>query len=362
MASADFYTTLGIARNATDKDIKSAFRRLARKYHPDVNPGDKSAESRFKEINEAYEVLSDPAQRSKYDRYGKQWKQADAYDAAGRGRTTQTSWTPPRSTNRRTTTFDWDTVFADEKPGKTQPPPADPTGGANGGFGDIFDRMFRNGGNGGAGEAYRRTKTRSQSRGEDIEHPAEISLEEAFSSVSRTIQITTEEACTDCNGTGRKDSKPCATCFANGVVKKPKRLEVKIPAGVTTGSRVRIAGEGATGANGGPKGDLFLVINVKPNDRFERKGDDIYTEFEVPLVDAVLGGEVPVTTLRGRVALKVPAETQNGRQFLLRGQGMPKLGTTQRGDLYAKARILIPTDLTARQKLLFEELRANRVS
>jgi DnaJ-class molecular chaperone len=341
LASQDYYEILGVPRTASEKDVKSAFRKLARKYHPDVNPGDKTAEEKFKEINEAYEVLSNAESRKKYDQYGKNWKNADQFEAArqaSRGRS-----------RGRTTTFDFEDFVSSSGGGGT--------GGAGtaGGFGDIFDQFFRQ------DNAGRRTTTR-RARGQDVEYPIEISLDEAFSGATRTLEMTTEEQCPVCNGTGRTGGKPCPECFATGLVSKPKRIEVKIPAGVNTGSRVRIAGAGGAGTGGGQKGDLYLIITVRPQLGFERKGDDLHTDVPVPLVDAVLGGEATVQTLKGRLALKIPAETQNGKVFRLAGQGMPKLGGGgQRGDLYARVNVVLPTTLSAAQRSLFEQLREAQV-
>ncbi|MFN8534059.1 MAG: J domain-containing protein [Dehalococcoidia bacterium] len=339
MASQDYYVTLGVPRTATEKEIKSAFRKLARKYHPDVNPGDKSAEEKFKEINEAYEVLSSPDSRKKYDQYGQNWKHADQFEAARQAgqRTTRS--------RARTTTFDFeDLVSSGGASGGTS---------GGGGFGDVFEQFFR-------GEPRRGGGGRRAVRGQDIEHPTEVSLEEAFNGTTRTLELSSEQPCAVCNGSGRTGGKPCPECFATGLLTKPKRIEVKIPPGVTTGSRIRVAGEGNAGAGGGAKGDLFLVITVRPHATFERKGDDVYVEIPVPLVDAVLGGEAMVPTPKGtRLALKIPAETQNGRVIRLGGQGMPKLGGAgQRGDLFAKVTVQLPTALTAQQRSLFEQLRA----
>jgi DnaJ-class molecular chaperone len=340
LASQDYYAILGVPRTATEKEIKSAFRKLARKYHPDVNPGDKSAEERFKEINEAYEVLSNPESRKKYDQYGQNWKHAEQFEAAR-----QASQRTARSRGR-TVTFDFDDFVSSSG------------GGGGAGFGDIFEQFFRS-------EPRRAGASgrRAAARGQDIEHPIEISLEEAFSGTTRTLELTSEQPCPLCQGSGRSGGKPCPECFATGLVSRPKRIEVKIPPGVTTGSRVRIAGEGGAGLGGGAKGDLYLVISVRPHPVFERKGDDLYVEISVPLVDAVLGGEALVPTPKGtRLALKIPPETQNGRVIRLAGQGMPKLGGGgQRGDLYAKVNVQLPTSLTPTQRSLFEQLRALQV-
>ncbi len=283
MAGKDYYRVLGVSRSAGEREIKQAYRRLARQYHPDVNPGDKSAEERFKQVNEAYEVLSDKEKRAKYDKYGDQWQYADQFERAGRD-------FGQGGTRVRFSQGDFDSLF------------------------DDLLKGFRPGGQPGAG------------RGRDIEVPVEVTLEEAFSGSTRTVNL------------------------ASG-----KRLEVKIPPGVKDGSRVRLAGKGLEGY-GGVKGDLYLVTSVKPHRLFERRGDDLYVGVKVPLVVAMLGGEVQVTTLKGKLALKIPPETQNGRSFRLKGQGMPRLGSSTRGDLLARVNVVLPANLTQREKELFKRL------
>ena len=329
MAGKDYYATLGVNRNASAKEIKQAYRKLARKYHPDVNPGDKDAEARFKEINAGHEVLSDPEKRKKYDQYGENWEQAEQFASArARG----------AGTGRRSGS------------------------GAFGGFGgfgggvdvdldDLLGGIFSGGGNS--------RSRRTPRRGQDIEYNAEISLEEAFHGTARTIQIQGEELCRVCEGNGQVAGQACLTCRGTGVTHAARKLEVKIPPGVTTGSRVRMSGEGQQGSAGGGKGDLYVVVSVLPHARFERKGDDLHVEVAVPLTTAVLGGEVEQATLRGKIALTVPEGTQNGQVIRLGGLGMPKLGdATKRGDLYAKVKVVLPTQLTDEQKKLFEELRS----
>jgi len=285
MAGKDYYKILGVDRKAGERDIKQAYRKLARQYHPDVNPGDKSAEERFKQINEAYEVLSDKEDRKKYDKYGDQWQHAEQFEQAQRQQASSRDFGQggPR-------------VFYSE-----------------GDFGSLFDDLLRGFGTG-RGQAQPR-------RAQSLEHPVEVTLEEAYRGTTRTLS------------------------FADG-----KRLEVKVPAGVRTGSRVRLAGKGARG------GDLYLRVTVKPHPTFERRGDDLLVGVSVPLVVAMLGGEAQVPTLKGKVALKIPAETQNGRTFRLAGQGMPHLGNKSSGDLMAKVRVVLPTKLTAREKELFKQL------
>ena len=323
MASKDYYNILGVKRNASEQEIKQAYRRLARKHHPDVNPGDKSAEAKFKEINEAYEVLSDKENREKYDKYGDQWQYADQFEKARRQQT------PFRDFGRSGGTSSFYSGGDD--------------------MGGLFDELFRGTGT--------RTYTRRAQprRGRDIQSPVEVTLDEAYHGTKRTLSLQTEEPCPTCKGSGLIQNVPCATCQGSGAVARIKRLEVKIPPGVKNGSRVRIAGKGQPGY-GGPNGDLYLVVSVKPHRLFERRGDDLYVEVPVPLTVAVLGGEVQVPTLKGKLALKIPAETQNGRAFRLKGQGMPHLGNSSQGDMLAKVNIILPTKLSPQEKELFRRL------
>lgn len=325
MPGKDYYAILGVGRSATEKEIKHAYRRLARKYHPDVNPGDKTAEARFKEINEAYEVLSDPEKRKKYDRFGDQWQYAEQFAKSGQG----AQWDFNRG--GRYTTFDF---------------------GDLGDLGDVFGNIFQGFGSG-TGTARRSAKARS------IEYPVEVTLEEAYHGTKRVLQLQAEEPCSSCAGSGRAGRTRCATCGGSGRILKPRRLEVKIPAGVNDGSKVRIAGQGSQSYDGS-KGDLYLVVKVLPHRVFERKNDDLHVEVPISLVTAMLGGEVEVPTLKGKVALKVPPETQNGKVFRLASQGMPHLNDSSRGDLFAKVKVMLPTKLTQQERQLFEQLRAYR--
>jgi len=323
MAGKSYYDILGVGKKATAKEIKQAYRKLARKYHPDVNPGDKSSEDKFKEINQAYEVLSAPEKRKKYDQYGDNWQYADQFAQSGRQ---QPSWDFSKGGGR--TTFNFEDL------------------GGGGGFGDIFDSIL-----GGRG----RTRSRRPQRGRDYEYPAEISLNEAYHGATRMLETQTEEPCSSCKGEG------CPSCGGVGRIVRPKRIEVKIPPGVKDGSRVRIAGKGGTGYGGGTAGDLFLIVSVKPDKRFQRAGDDLNVDIEVPLLDAILGSEVHVPTIAGKkLALKIPPETQNGKVFRLAGQGMPRLGGSAKGDLLVKVNIVLPTKLSEREKELFRELKEIR--
>ncbi len=327
----DYYSILGVSRDATDKEIKQAYRRLARKYHPDMNPDDKQAEERFKEINEAYEVLSDPEKRKLYDQFGSEWKTWQ--QAGGNAEDFWRQWRTQQGTG----------------PGGVRYTYTTGPGGFSGGgewFSDFFRELF--GGLGGmGGQVYgsgygsgfedlfggART-TRQPRRGRDYEQPVEITLEEAYRGTKRLFQIDNQ------------------------------RIEVTIPAGARTGTRVRVAGKGGAGVAGGPPGDLYLVINVAPHPQFRRNGDDLETDVHVGLYTAVLGGETRVPLPDGStVLLKIPPETQNGTRFRLRGKGMPRLNRPgERGDLYARVDVRLPQKLTPRERELFEELRRLRPS
>lgn len=322
MAGKDYYKILGIKRNASEQEIKQAYRRLARKHHPDVNPADKSADTRFKEINEAHEVLSDKDKRQKYDRYGDQWQHADQFAKAGAQQTPFSNFRQGGTQNIRFEQGNLDNLF-----------------------GNLFGSF--------TGTSRRQTRPR---RGHDIETPVEVTLEEAYQGTNRTISLTDEQACPSCLGSGRIQKVVCSVCQGAGVTAGLKRLEVKIPPGVSNGSRVRIAGKGEPGYAGGSSGDLYLRISVKSHQLFERKGDDLYVDVPVPLTVAVLGGEVQVATPKGKLALKIPPETQNGRSFRLAGQGMPHLGNSSRGNLMARVKVTLPTKLSAEEKKLFGQL------
>ena len=312
MEYKDYYRILGVDRNATEKEIKQAYRRLARKYHPDVNPGDKEAEERFKEINEAYEVLSDPEKRRKYDQLGASWQQ---WQRMGGN---------PRD-------FDWSQWFSREWPGGRVHVEYGDLGDlfGEGIFSDFFRAIF---GDVGTRPRARWWEARPRyARGQDYEQPVEITLEEAFRGTKRVLE------------------------------KDGRRLEVTIPPGVKTGSRVRIAGQGGPGIGGGRPGDLYLKVTVLPHPIFERRGDDLHCEVPVDLYTAVLGGEVRVPTLEGDVMLKIPPGTQGGQTFRLRGKGMPNLrNPRQRGDLYVKVQVQVPQNLSQRERELFRELAKRR--
>lgn len=322
MDFVDYYATLGVKKNASEKEIRSAFRKLARQHHPDVNPGNKEAEERFKAINEANEVLSDPEKRKLYDELGPRWREYEQYRAAG-GTATPAEFArasagvgagrgPAGGTRRTVSEEDLRDMFGEESP-----------------YSDFFGDMFG-----------RRGATRTgPRRGTDAEVQVEISLEEAYRGGNVTIRLT------DPNG-------------------KERSIEATVPRGVREGSRVRLAGQGTPGVNGGPPGDLYMIIAIRPHARFRRDGDDLRIEMPVDLWVNLLGGEVQVPTLKGtRLAVRIPPETQNGQAIRLRGQGMPHLrNPDQAGDLYVEVRTVLPTNLTAEEQELIRRLAELRES
>jgi len=325
MEFKDYYAVLGVAKTATEKEIKQAYRRLARKLHPDVNPGDKAAESRFKEINEAYEVLGDPAKRKKYDDLGANWRMYEQAQQQGYG---------PGFPGGG----GW-SVDTEAGPGgfrTMSPDEVEEMFGGQGIFSDFFRTFF---GGGGvepqpSGRRTRSARTSRQRAGDDVEQEIQLTLEDAFQGATRRISI-------------KRDGHA-------------RTVDVRIPAGIRDGSRVRVPGEGAPGSGGGTTGDLYLRVRLAPHPRFERKGQDLHVKVGVPVTIAALGGEAPVPTLAGRdLRLKVPEATQNGQVFRLRGQGMPAVGKPdQRGDLYATVEVEMPKRMTPEQRRHYEALAA----
>ncbi|MBV2210303.1 MAG: molecular chaperone DnaJ [Thermomonas sp.] len=350
MSKRDYYEVLGVARNASDDELKKAYRRLAMKYHPDRNPGDATAEVSFKEAKEAYEVLSDGGKRRIYDQHG----HAAFENGMGGG---------------------------NAGPG---------FGGADMGdiFGDIFGNIFGGG-----------ARQQGPRRGADIGYMMELDLEEAVAGVEKHIHIPTLTMCEPCKGSGSEDGKvetcttchgrgqvimqrgpfrmqspcphcggagktianPCKTCNGNGRVEEEKTLEVKVPAGVDNGDRIRLGGEGEAGPAGAPPGDLYVEIRVRPHEIFERDGDDLHCEIPIRISQAALGDSVRVPTLSGEVELRIPAETQSGKVFRVRDKGVKSVRSRQPGDLYCKVAVETPINLTPEQRELLEKFEATFV-
>lgn len=346
MEYKDYYKVLGVTRKATEKEIRDAYRRLARKSHPDVNPNDKRAEERFKEIGEAYAVLSDPEKRRKYDMVGPNW---DPF-VRGAGRASGSAGAPFSRTRTTTTSSRTSSGGARVDLGDL----GDLGGGSGGfsglgGFSDFFESLFGQGGraNGAVSGAAAPAAT---------EQPVEITLAEAYSGVDRQFELEVAQPCPLCNGTGRYNGTVCYSCSGTGRQMRTRRIEAKIPAGVDTGSKVALRG-----SNG--QGDIMLVVNVVPDPLFRREGSNLHTDVPVDLTTAMLGGEVTVPTLTGkRLLLKIPPESANGRQIVLRGQGMPRLQGEGRGDLFAKLSVVLPTNLTDRERELFAEIARSRTA
>ena len=352
MNKRDYYEVLGLSKGASEQEIKSAYRRLAVRYHPDKNPGDAEAEDKFKEAAESYSVLSDAEQRARYDRFG----HAGVSGSAG--------------ANWGATGF--------------------------GGIEDILGDLFGFGDVFGSGGGRARGSRRSDAqRGSDLRYDLEMTLEEAAAGMAAQLRIprlelcdnckgsgaakgTQPESCATCNGAGqvryqqgffsvartcgtcrgagRITKTPCEECRGAGRVEREKTMDVKIPAGVETGSRLRIAGEGESGMGGGPAGDLYVIIHVKEHEQFERQGSNLYSSVPITFAQAALGAEITVQTLDGQQQLKVPAGTQTGTVFRLKGNGVPVLGGRGRGDLFVSATVVTPTTLTREQRRLLEQL------
>ena len=333
----DYYEVLGVPRGASDAEIRSAFRKLARRHHPDVNPGDTDAEERFAEISEAHSVLSDAESRAAYDRYGERWRDAGQFDEMrrrGGGPFGAGGFGFGGGEGARTFEFNLGDLGGD----------------GPGGFGGIFDGLFGRGG----------AAPRAPRRGRDIEHAVEVTLREAHDGAARTVELAGGGApCGVCGGSGSLAGATCHGCRGSGRGGAARRIEVTIPAGIGTGQRVRVRGQGEPGPRGGEPGDLFLVVTVARHPRFERRGDDLHIDVDVPVTVAALGGEARVPTLKGRaLALTIPAGTRGGRTFRLAGQGMPRRDGGGFGDLRARVLLQLPEHLTAEQLDLLERLRA----
>ncbi len=328
MEFKDYYKTLGVAKTSSEKEIKQSYRKLARKHHPDVNPGDKAAETKFKEINEAYEVLGDPAKRKKYDELGSNWRAYEQAEARGEANpfgggqwNVNYGGGGGQGGYRTMTPEEMEEMFGDSNP-----------------FSDFFTTFFGGSGSaaGGAqgfGREGARARGRARQRqGRDVEHEMELSLEEAYHGSARRLSTTHEG--------------------------QPRTVDVRIPAGVTDGSRVRVAGEGEPGSGGAKAGDLYLRVKLSAHPVFERKGRDLYVKVPVPVTTDVLGGEAEVPTLTGKtVRLKIPPLTQNGQVFRLKGYGMPAVNKPDdKGDLYARVEVQLPTQLSEAEREHWEAL------
>jgi DnaJ-class molecular chaperone len=321
MEFKDYYAALGVTKTSTDKEIKQAYRKLARKHHPDVNPGDKSAESKFKDINEAYEVLGDPAKRKKYDELGANWRMYEQAEAQGAGSPFGAQWrTAPGAGQggyRTMTQEEMEEMFGNANP-----------------FSDFFSTFFGGGpADAGADHGRRGGARRRQRQGRDVEHELELTLEDAYHGTTRRLSL-------------KHDGHA-------------RTVDVRIPAGVGDGSRVRVSGEGEHGVGGAAAGDLYLRVRLAPHQAFERKGRDLYVKVPVAAATAVLGGEADVQTLAGKPArLRVPALTQNGQVFRLKGYGMPAVGKPdEKGDLYARIEVQLPAEISDAEREHWEALR-----
>jgi molecular chaperone DnaJ len=320
----DLYAVLGVAKDATADQIKKAYRKLARKYHPDVNPGDKVAEERFKELSRAHDVLSDEAQRQNYDEFGEEALQSgfDAAKAREFRRWQQASAGRGRGGfgGRRGDASGFEDVLRGASSG----------GGGFHGFEDLFGGVF--------GRA-----AAAPQRGSDLEVPARIEFMEAVRGTSRAITLRRPDSCPTCGGTGVVGGgQACARCGGDGVIEESVRLNVKIPAGVETGSRVRVAGKGGAGSRGAPAGDIYIVVEVNQHPLLERDGNDLTLEVPVTVGEALLGASIKVPTPDGEVSLKIPPGTQSGRRLRLRGKGVPDLHGGARGDFYVRTMVHVP--------------------
>jgi len=372
MAKEDFYQILGVKRDAKPEEIKKAYRRLARKHHPDVNPGDKAAEERFKFITEAHEVLSDPKKRQVYDRFGQYSDQLA--DAAARGAT------PGGGAGRGVpfdfTGFDWGNVNTS----------ASSSGGGGSSFRDIFSELF------GGGRQEKEPPRPMPKKGADIEMPLALSFEEAVTGLTTNITVNRSEQCSRCNGAGDtggnpvtcptchgsgqvqraggrlrfaqecpdcggagKRRPPCALCNGKGTVPKTEQVKVRIPAGVDTGSRVRVPAKGEGGRMGAPAGDLYIITNVGKHKHFTRKGDNIYVTVPITVSEAALGARIEVPTVEGKAQLRIPPGTQSGQRFRLRERGIPSLRNPQaRGDQFVDVQVTLPKVISEETKELLK--------
>jgi curved DNA-binding protein len=337
----DYYEVLGVPRTVSADDLKKAFRKLARQYHPDVAKNKKTAEEKFKEINEAYEVLSDPAKRKKYDELGPNWKQgADFRPPPG--------WQQEHRQGRPT---------SGGRPGQGGGPEFE-FGGTTG-FSDFFEQLFGSRGRGGAGGSpFGRSGMMEEdpaARGRDVEGDILVTLEEAMKGSVRAVSLRRAVVCENCGGTGEKGRKPCPVCGGTGEVTKTETYQVKIPAGVTEGQKLRVAGRGEAGSNGGSAGDLFLRVRLSRHPDFEVQEHNLIYEAELAPWEAVLGTQLAVPTLDGKVNIKIPAGTQTGQKLRIRGRGLPQRSGLP-GDLIVVAQVEVPSQITDEERKLWTQL------
>jgi DnaJ-class molecular chaperone len=334
----DYYATLGVPRDASAADIKKAFRKLARKHHPDVAKG-KENEEKFKEVTEAYDVLSDPEKRGRYDSLGPDWQRYATHGAGGPGGGVRVEYGDPGEAG------DFSDFFRTI-------------------FGDIGARRSSRGGRGGRGlnvedllAGAQRSGPRS-GRGSDVEASIEISLDDAHRGARKSLTLESEEPCATCHGTGHVDGQACSACHGGGWQRARRTLDVKIPAGVKTGQRVRVSGEGGEGLR--ERGDLYLMVTVAAHPIFERRGDDVHVTLPITAPEAALGASVEVPTLGGKVSMKIPPATSSGRTFRLPGYGMPRLKGGGAGDQFVTTKIAMPASLTEAEEDLYRKLSALR--
>jgi curved DNA-binding protein len=320
----DYYKVLGVERTASSDDIRKAFRKLARIYHPDVAKDKKPAEEKFKEINEAYEVLGDADKRKKYDELGADWKQGGPQPGPGGGAYRTHTW---QSGQPGAENFEF--------------------GGT--GFSDFFEQFFGGGGRGG-GFAQPGTE-----KGADVEAVLMVTLEEAMKGAIRPITLRRNTVCPECHGTGAKGRNVCGRCFGTGQIAATDNYKVKIPAGVRDGQKLRVPGQGEPGVGGGPRGDLYLRVRMASHPDFRVEGGDLYYDLDIAPWEAALGATVSVPLLSGSLNIKIPAGTQNGQRLRLKDRGLPSSGGKS-GDLYVVARLQMPKEISDKEKSLWEEL------
>jgi len=355
----DYYKILGVDKSASQKEIKKAYKALARKYHPDINPNNKEAEARFKEINEAYEVLKDADKRRKYDEFGQYWEHADKMGAGG--------FRPGGGGGFTSANINIEDILSMFRGGGRT------SGGGVDGFSDFFNALFGGGGSSGKrtyqtrgfrdasgidGFSFGQSMQPQPQKGQDAEFPVELTIEEAALGVTKYLNLNRESICPHCHGAGGSSGGICQACYGQGKSYKPHRLEVKVPAGVQDGSRIRMKEQGYPGSSGGPSGDLYLVVSIKPHEFYELKKNGLYCNVPIAAYEAALGAEIEVPTLSGRLTMKIPAGTQTDRVFRLKGQGFPSRKTGERGDLFVRAKIVVPQNITEDEKKLYEKLKA----